>query len=334
MASFKHMFHFLSVLVFFFFIPSSLCAHPSVAIFTHSGSSLQAMRNDQRKICRPHYQYYGNITHYFAVGLPSFDDRDPSAHVQGQLATEKEIMISKQLLQEDEEFQDILITPNRDYYRDKTEKMMSWLREAVQMDVDYILKTDDDYCVNLTRTFELIEQHEQTYKGAELYLGYDIWNGNERNMMKGPHGETAPFASGWVYGLSRRLAVAIVQDWNRHLLKAAYGTSSDDANLGKMVAFVDKKYNMPVRRLSDADVYVPINKKADKYNILHLPKIKYWREKSILAPKPKDLIDNRKFCPCFDELMNDEELFWFRGTKKEKWRRKAPFLFVLSTFLL
>ena len=108
-------------------------------VFTHSRPSGGNARDKQRSFCRPLYERYG-IKHMFSVGKPSFDSRPRDSHVQGELPTEEEISVSRNLMEEHKQHGDIFPTPNRDHYRDLSEKLLSSLRYAVEQDVDFILK--------------------------------------------------------------------------------------------------------------------------------------------------------------------------------------------------
>lgn len=188
------------------------------------------------------------------VGLPSIDDRQVDGHHQGQLPTEKEGQVGQMLLEEQEQYGDILVTPHRDYYRDLNEKLMGVMRFGVEAGVQYIVKVDDDRCVNVTQVHAMIDKHEEIQQGKELYGGVHGFRGDEHEMMKGPHGEVAPFMSGQLIILSRGLARIIVgPDWMYNILKVNYGTSSDDANLGKMIARAEEVHNVSVSREYDKD---------------------------------------------------------------------------------
>ena len=63
--------------------------------------------------------------------------------------------------------------------------------------------------------------------------------------MRGPHGEIAPFASGAALGVSRGLIKNIVVDnWDHSSMYHIYGTSSDDANLGKWILYAKQQNNL------------------------------------------------------------------------------------------
>ncbi|XRB05697.1 hexosyltransferase [Pycnococcus provasolii] len=65
--------------------------------------------------------------------------------------------------------------------------------------------------------------------------------------MRGADGSVAPFMSGAVYGLSIGLAASIIRDVRIHTMSyLLYGTSSDDANMGKWVDYATKRRELVV----------------------------------------------------------------------------------------
>jgi hypothetical protein len=225
-------------------------------VFTFSKPAGKEARDMQRDFCQPMYARHG-VKHVFAVGKPSFDDRPHNQKIQGQLATEMEVNISKMLMQEHDQYGDLLLTPNRDHYRDMTEKLLSSIRYSLEQGADYILKTDDEYCINITEVKRLVEERKKN--NNELYMGIYQFAGDEYESMKGADGTIAPFMSGWVIGLSRKLAKTIAEDgWNHNLLIAPYGTSSDDANLGKWVDWAIRTHNLTVDYTVSRDLNINV----------------------------------------------------------------------------
>jgi Galactosyltransferase len=226
----------------------------NIMVIVHSGASLSGIRMEQRKSCGSLYQSHG-IQLLFAVGRPS----DPAEHdcpqsrtggnkPPGRTGTELEQNLSIALLQEQEMYQDLIVTPHRDSYLDMTDKLLGVLRHGVAADVDYIFKMDDEYCLNVDIALGIIREHEARHPNDELYVGCYQMQGIEFGNMRGPHNETSPFMIGAGFGVSRHLAETIVDtDWVHSALYAAYGTSADDANLGKWIDYAMEKHNMTVQ---------------------------------------------------------------------------------------
>ena len=70
--------------------------------------------------------------------------------------------------------------------------------------------------------------------------------------------------------LSRKLAeILIGPDWITSVLRGAYGTSSDDANLGKMIVRAQKKHNVSVNVVVDQKMQLcEVKKQKDMSDIL------------------------------------------------------------------
>lgn len=211
---------------------------PVVSIYIHSGPDLRLGREKQRKHCFPNYKKH-NVSAKFVVARPSFDSRAHHAHAQGQQGTTKEHEVSEKLLNESNYYSDILLLQHRDYYRDMTDKMLGYLKyDYTNVQSRYVFKTDDEYCLDIARVLQILDKYKNSSK--ELYIGYYMFKGTEYESMKGPHGEIARFASGAALGISRGLVQNIVDtNWVHSSLYHIYGTSSDDANLGKWIQYAN-----------------------------------------------------------------------------------------------
>ena len=216
----------------------SIMRNYSMSVYIHSGPALFEGRKDQRRRCFPEYEKHG-LKATFVVARPSFDSRPHDAHAQGQLGTAKEHELSEKLLSEYQEYGDILFLPHRDYYRDMTEKLIGYLKyDFDYVGSDFVFKTDDEYCLRLGVIDRLIEKHKKDHGEKELYAGTFLFQGTEYESMKGPHKELAPFMSGASFGISKGLVKDIISDhWAHTCMYHAYGTSSDDANIGKWISY-------------------------------------------------------------------------------------------------
>lgn len=221
-----------------------------ICVVTMTSASDHETRRCQRKTCRVDEYETHDIVHRFAAGIPSdVTDEDPNNHKQGSVGTAKEVAAAKVLLQEHELFGDILMTPHRDHYKDLSEKRLAILKFGVEHKCRYTFKVDDEFCMNATVARELIAAHEQGNPTEELYIGNGLFQGTEYPMqMTGPNGEVAaPYMSGWIGGVSSKLASYIVgEDWVHSVLRHAYGTSSEDLNLGLWIDYAKSKHNVSV----------------------------------------------------------------------------------------
>jgi len=104
--------------------------------------------------------------------------------------------------------------------------------------------------MDLHVAFSIIDEHENELgemSGSELYAGSYLNKGTEYESMKGVHGETAPFMSGFCTIFSHGLLKSILEtDWTHTVLYSDYGTSSDDANGGKWVKYAQEKRGLRV----------------------------------------------------------------------------------------
>jgi len=229
-------------------IPESL--RPPLFVAVHSaamGDKYLLRRALWRAYCGPSLKSQG-IPYRFFVGLPSKDKRDPDQLLPGQKATPDEQNASKQLLAEYQTYGDLILTPNRDVYRDKSEKVVGWMRYFVEHGERYVQKVDDEYCPNVKEVLQMLRQHDIERKESELYGGgYRFRGGEYKAKMRGGDGTVSPFLSGHTFGVSRNLARYIAEaDAVHSLLYAIYGTSSDDANVGKWVHHAMRFANMSV----------------------------------------------------------------------------------------
>ena len=235
----------------------SQARHHKWCVLVMVGANLFEQRRRQRDYCRPTF-YHPNknltIQHIFVAGIPSYDERPVDQKVQGQLATAKEINVSLALLEEQRLHGDMYVTPHRDYYRDLAEKRLGLLKYGVENGCDYIFKTDHEYCLNVDLAQSLVELHESQHSTEELYIGNYLWKGTEfPDLQESPHREHTPYMSGWVSGVSNGLASVIVgEDWMHSVLKGAYGSSSEDVNLGHWVKYASTEHDIKVHMVHDS----------------------------------------------------------------------------------
>ena len=181
----------------------------------------------------------------FFVGRPLTDFTFGKG--QGQRAAPEEIAMTKALREEQEKYGDLVACPMRDHYRELSDKMVCIADEALRMRANLLLKIDDDMCPRM----EQIHKAAAMAGGKPLYAGRYLFQGTEYEVMAGANGTIAPFMSGVVFLLNRQ-ALRLMFRRNRFdtiLGFAEYGTTSDDANVGKWVARTHVPFSMPVLEL-------------------------------------------------------------------------------------
>eukprot|EP00930_Biecheleria_cincta_P059740 TRINITY_DN4546_c0_g1_i1.p1 TRINITY_DN4546_c0_g1~~TRINITY_DN4546_c0_g1_i1.p1 ORF type:complete len:309 (+),score=47.85 TRINITY_DN4546_c0_g1_i1:69-995(+) len=194
------------------------------------------------------------FSYAFVMGVPMSSGHDLTGHDQGGRDTPEERKNEEALLKEIEEHGDILMLSMRDQYADLTDKLIGVFDFGVHhTNAQYIMEVDDDKCVVPSVLKEIIDNHRNSNKKSELWAGAYLFNGKEYESMKGPTGITAPYFSGNGCMLSRNLARTLIEDDHDHtMLFGIYGTTMDDANLGKWVKFAQEKHHVHVRFVQDS----------------------------------------------------------------------------------
>jgi hypothetical protein len=191
-----------------------------------------------RQKCFPSIKAAGYDVKFF-IGRPN-EIGPPIENGQGQRATDYEAEMATKLQDESDKNGDIVITPFRDAYRDLTDKVAFLFRYALQENAQNVLKIDDDMCPDMS---VVVKVSKTTTPSQARYIGQYLWNGDEYEIMKGPDGTKSKFMTGVGFILSAKLARTIFYDDLVHtLLFAPYGTSSDDANVGKWYDYAVRKH--------------------------------------------------------------------------------------------
>ncbi|KAI8088650.1 galactosyltransferase-domain-containing protein [Halteromyces radiatus] len=165
-----------------------------------------------------------SVTYRFVVGQP------PSAWAQATMGAA--------LINESNQYHDMLVIPTSDLDIHQSWKLFSALRWSVDIDYDYLVKTIDDVFVRWDRlTDELISQGHQTQYWKGLVYRNMPWN--FRNIKKSTNVDYAipvlpSFTSGTLYTLSKDMVQRIVQ----HNSTRRY-SDNEDENLSFWLFGVD-----------------------------------------------------------------------------------------------
>jgi hypothetical protein len=199
----------------------------------------------------------------FAVGIPSDAEIEDPAIDTIQNPTPNEVNISKRIIAEQEKYGDLLVTLHKDYYIDLPEKRMAVLHYGFEHKCAYTIKVDDEYCVDIPVVKKLIAKHEEENPNQDLYFGNYMFKGTEYKSMQGPHGEFRPYMSGHCNGASYGLSSYIVnQDWTHTVMRAHYGSSSEDVDMGFWVDYAIKRHNLQVKYVANRYIREEIPKDA------------------------------------------------------------------------
>ena len=196
--------------------------------------------------CADRYRDAG-IAYRFFVGAPLQEGHSLHGHNQGGVATKAATQIAEALLAEAERHGDMVVLPLRDVYMDLSHKTLSIMRYGYRRtNASFIGTHDDEYCLKIPAV-RAIEGAERQH-GQLLYAGNYLWAGTEYKSMTGPSNWTAPYFSGHGYFLERRLVkLAVIRNWDEAVLHQRYGTTADDANMGKWVKLAIDKYDVRVK---------------------------------------------------------------------------------------
>merc|ERR1712113_227672 len=209
-------------------------------------------REKWRENCGKRLTARGIIDWQFIIGRPSFSEVNRDDHKYHK-ATPEEAEMSNNIMKESEKYNDILFVGGREYYRDTTDKVLRLFEQGDDLDYDFIGKIDDDHCIREESLDQLLSEVFPSYikdqsrkrpnnKQKLLWGTPYMFNGDEYETMKGPNGEVAPFSQGAAYVFGRKLVQEILDDNAFVYNYMAYGTSCEDANVGKWVQHVLQKH--------------------------------------------------------------------------------------------
>ena len=180
------------------------------------------IRSDIRNKCR------GLNDVRFFIALPADNEYGIHDHKQGYIYSAKSRKIMKMVMREQLKHNDVFVCPHKETYRNLPLKSLTMIRYAYDKGYDYIVKIDDEFCVN--------ELALQSLREKWLYAGEYMFRGNEYTSMRGADNQYHPYFSGNVWILSRALMKCIVVDnYVRSLSYYAYGSSSEDVDVGYWV---------------------------------------------------------------------------------------------------
>jgi len=177
-------------------------------------------------------------------------------------ATADEIAAVKRVVAEAEAEGDIVPVWGWERYQDLNKKVARIFEDGVATGADFVAKVDDDTCLRPRRLLRTLRDWRRTRKpGAELYLGRYLFKGTEYEAMRGADGTIAPFQSGTAVVLSANLARTIFDvDRLYTTFFQPYGTSFDDANLGKWVQRAERVHGLAVDKVAQHGIGVDLAK--------------------------------------------------------------------------
>jgi hypothetical protein len=214
----------------------------------------------RRSKCARLYRREG-FPYRFFVGVPQSHNHPLWMRTQGAKATDQERNTSKALLRE-LRHGDMEIVAMRDQYMDLSNKLLQLLRFGYETGAQYVMAHDDEYCAVPSSVHAAIDTHRR--RGGDTYAGEHLWTTAAYKRQIGADGKFAPFFSGKVSFVSRRLLQWIVTPpaWARNALSGIYGTSSDDANMGRWVQMAAREGNLTVSYITQRPMATTVSRAA------------------------------------------------------------------------
>ncbi|CAL1141042.1 unnamed protein product [Cladocopium goreaui] len=180
------------------------------------------------------------IPYKFIVGWPVDKSTNLTAHRQGYKATDSEVHKAELLRNESLTYKDLHFVNLPDTYLSLQSKTFALLDYGYSLGAEYVMKMDDDTCIKPHKLVEYLDAYEAKKRQGPkaLYAGYYQFNGSEYKKMRGRDGAIHPYFAGPFYVLSKDLIRKIVQDDEMNsVLWARYGSTDEDAQTGRWVAF-------------------------------------------------------------------------------------------------
>ena len=235
--------------------------HPYLYVGILSGVTNRPKRDAIRAACFKSTYEPAGIRGVFYVNAPDLGGEDVRRKIQGVQAPAMDVNASHALAHESEEHGDIVLGMARDNYMDIVTKVVQLFRDGLAAGATWIIKHDDDTCIRPRYLLSLLYRlhAERTALSAagwrEYYVGWAQFRGTEYKEMEGPDGTVAPYMSGPCYALSAGLARTIFETDRTHtVLWQRYGTSSEDAMMGKWIQYAAEKHGIRVKFVADEDI--------------------------------------------------------------------------------
>eukprot|EP00435_Cladocopium_sp_Y103_P040071 s2555_g10.t2 len=190
------------------------------------------------------------IPYKFILGWPVDNQRSLTKKDHGLKPSDSEALLASQLRNESAEHEDLAFFHFPDVYLGLQTKTFTILSYGYSLGANYVVKLDDDACMNASQLLLGIAVHEaRVARGgpAALYAGAVLRQGTEYHGMKGKDGSSHPYFTGLGYMLSYDLIQIIINDDKMNtVLWAPYGSFDEDTQTGRWVAFAEEHHNTTV----------------------------------------------------------------------------------------
>lgn len=183
----------------------------------------------------------GRVVVKFMIGRASGKTVSLGAegHLQGRVASTEDKDVEWRLIEESRTNNDIYRLPHTDIYEALPTKVLLTLQAGLAAKADFVVKLDDDQELFFEQLLPFL-----TIENARGYMygGSFLWDRKLYDSQKGADGSFKKYFAGPGYVLSAPLARQIAQTHLSHSVAYdLYGSSSEDVDMGRWVAFEDKK---------------------------------------------------------------------------------------------
>lgn len=205
-----------------------------------SNAEYRQRRNAWRNsaACSDMYKQH-NITYKFLLGMPIDTPLDPHSHNQSAHDTSVEIEANKAVLEEMEEFQDVIILPVRDIYDDFMVKTYQVLQWTLDQRKSIIVLHDDEYCIDLSALREMCQSAKGDGRSKRnLYGGWRInryLESKREERIENHLPIFEPYFQGHAFVLSRPIVQKLMRT-NALLLHGSHLSRSEDLRVGYWVS--------------------------------------------------------------------------------------------------
>lgn len=171
------------------------------------------------------------------IGRPNA--RLVDSRTQGYINRDEAAMANA-LWNEHEEFGDIAFMASRDTSIDLPTKTLEVMKRGVLHKAKYIVKMDDNFCMDLKAFIKQVKQARDPKYG---YFANSI-----QDEQSGADGKVVKYMSGPFYALTFALAKLITfSDINWVAMYPIYGSSSEAVDMGKWVKYAMDTHNITVK---------------------------------------------------------------------------------------
>ncbi|CAE7590824.1 GALT2 [Symbiodinium natans] len=211
----------------------------------------------------------------FIVGRAAIGGTDGlKVRQQGMVAGQYQLLLEKELADEERRYGDILRIPNLDVYSELPAKTLALFAYGVRRGYSFIVKVDDDQYFWPLQAWSFFRDRDPQ---TPLYAGNHLWESMVSDIQLGADGQFTPYFGGPCYALSLALASNIAdENLPRSAAYEAYGSTSEDVDMGKWVNLSGLKVDFVTVELSSYELTPQSSALPPRSSLLHTPAVYRW----------------------------------------------------------